>query len=233
MKMTTSLAAIIAALTISTGNANEYVHDTTGSPTQQEIKHIFSAANALATYDDDELPHRTQTFYGQWPNQLPDTREVHEIPVVYGISVSGGNFLADTTRTHDVEEITRGGAWRDVQENRDMTLDAINIDLFGDVRGLEVIDTSDFRTVDFWDAGEAAPVIQNTNNGIVGDAIDYVIYKANTANWNAKRANGASAAGIALANSETVDEVFNQRLVIERVLNEYDEVVPRIQDGEL
>ena len=64
MKMTTSLAAIIAALTISTGHANENVHDTTGSPTQQEIKHIFSAANGLATYSDDELPDRTQTFYG-------------------------------------------------------------------------------------------------------------------------------------------------------------------------
>ena len=112
-----------------------------------------------------------------------------------------------------------------------MTLDAINIDLFGDVRGLAVINTDDFRTVHFWDAGDDAPVLQDTNNGIIGDAIDYVIHQANTANWNAVRANGASAAGIALANTDIVNEVFNQRLAIERVLDEYDEAVPRIQDG--
>ena len=78
MKMTTSLAAIIAALTISTGNANEYVHDTTGSPTQQEIKHIFSVANGLATYSDDELPDRTQNFYGKWPNVELGARTTHQ-----------------------------------------------------------------------------------------------------------------------------------------------------------
>ena len=110
-------------------------------------------------------------------------------------------------------------------------MDAINIDLFGDVRGLEVIDTNDFRTIDFWDQGDAAPVLLDTNDGIVGDAIDYIIHQANTANWNAKRANGASAAGIALANSETVSHVLDQRIVVQHVLNELDEALPRIEDG--
>ena len=233
MKMTTSLAAIIAALTITVGNANEYVHDTTGSPTQQEIKHIFSAANALTGYDDDELPDRTQTFYAQWPNVLPGIRTTHDIPVVEGVAVSGGNFLADTRQVHQVTEQGADIVWRDVPENRQMTMDAINIDLFGDVRGLEVIDTNHFMSVRLYDQGSAAPVVEEVNDGIIGQAIDQVIYMANTANWNAARANGASAAGIALSNSTIVNDVLNQRIAINDVLNEYDEVVPRIQDGVL
>ena len=226
----TSLAAIIAVIA-TVGVANENVHDTTGSPTQQEIKHIFSAANALMGYSDDELPARTQTFYAQWPNVLPGARTTHDIPVVDSLAVSGGNFLADTRGIHQVTEQGADIVWREIQENRDMTLDAINIDLFGDVRGLDVIDTSDFRTVHFWDAGEAAPTLQDTNNGIVGDAIDAVIQMANTANWNAVRANGASAAGIALANTDILNDVLNERIAINNVLNEYDEAVPRIMDG--
>ena len=233
MKMTTSLAAIIAALTISTGNANEYVHDTTGSPTQQEIKHIFSAANGLATYDDDELPDRTQNFYAQWPNVLPGVVTNHDIPVVEGLAISGGNFLADTRQVHQVTVSGLPYTWRSVEENRNMTRDAINIDLFDDARGLEVIDTNHFMSVRNYDQGSAAPVIQEVNGGIIGTAIDYVIYQANTANWNAARADGTTAAGVITTNTTLVNEVLNQQIVINDVLNEYDEAMPRIEAGDL
>ena len=88
-------------------------------------------------------------------------------------------------------------------------------------------------SVRLYDQGSAAPVVEEVNDGIIGQAIDQVIYMANTANWNAARANGASAAGIALSNSTIVNDVLNQRIAINDVLNEYDEVVPRIQDGVL
>ena len=233
MKMTISLAAILATLTMTTGFANEYVHDTTGSSTQQDIKQIFSAANDLATYDDDEQPDRTQTFYAQWPNVLPGIVTNHDIPVVEGLSISGRNFLADTRQVHQVTVSGLPYTWRSVEENRNMTRDAINIDLFDDVRGLEVIDTNHFMSVRNYDQGSAAPVIEEVNSGIVGTAIDYVIYQANTANWNAARADGTSAAGVITTNTTLVNEVLNQRIVINRVLNELDEALPNIEAGVL
>ena len=229
MKIMTSLAAIIAL----TGSmaAAVAVDTTSGSSTQQEIKHIFDAANDLSTHDDDSLPARTETFYLKWPTSIAGAETTVGVPKVEGVAVSGGNFLADTSQLHQITERGEDILWRSIQDNRDMTLNAINIDLFDDVRGLEVIDTNHFRSVRQIDDFSPAPVLQDINNGIVGDAIDQVIFDANTANWNAVRAFGAGNAGLADDNVALVNDVLNNRIAINNVLNEYDEAAARIVDG--
>ena len=226
----TSLAAVIA--TIATAGLATDVTTNQGTGTQQEIVHIFDAANRITGHNDDYLPTLVDAVYNLWPTVIVEEGADTEVPVVYGVSIgSNDRLLADTTRTHTVEGDDISTNWRDFQANRDMTLEAISEALFGDHTGLDAIDTNHFRSIDFIDAGEAAPTLQDVNDGIVGDAIDNVIADANLANWNAVRANGASAAGIALQNAELVNDVINERIAINRVLAEYDEAKVRIEDG--
>ena len=231
MKMTTSLAAIIA--TIATVGSATDVTTNQGTSTQQEIVHIFNYANRLQNHNDDYLPTLVDAVYGLWPTVITVEGEDTEVPVVYGVSIGSNNLLnADTSRTHTVEGDDTMTNWRDAPENRAMTIEAINEALFGDHSGLDNVTTNHFRSVDFIDEGTLLSDYQSSpNSGIVGDAVDYVINQANEANWNAVRANGASAAGIALSNSTIVDNVRNERIAINRVLREYDEAKVRIEDG--
>ena len=231
MKTMTTLAAVIA--TIATAGLATDVTTNQGTGTQQEIVHIFDAANRLQNHDDDYLPTLVDNVYNLWPIVITEEGADTEVPVVYGVTIgSNDRLLADTTRTHTVEGDDIMTNWRDYQANRDMTMEAINEALFGDHTGLEAIDTNHFRSVDFIDEGTPLSNYQSSpNSGIVGDAVDYVINQANEANWNAVRANGASAAGIALSNTSLVDSVINERIAINRVLAEYDEAKVRIEDG--
>ena len=40
-----------------------------------------------------------------------------------------------------------------------------------------------------------------------------------------------SAAGLALANDAIINDIINEKVAINRVLNEYDEAAARIMDG--
>ena len=147
------------------------------------------------------------------------------------MEVTGGDFIADTTGIRQIVERGDDLVWRSFQANRDMTLEAINEALFDDYRGLEAITTDGFIEITDMREQDPAPTMVDDNNGIVGDAIDLVINKANTANWNAIRANGMSAAGLALANDTIINDIINEKVAINRVLNEYDEAAARIMDG--
>ena len=96
---------------------------------------------------------------------------------------------------------------------------------------LSAINTNGFTSIHFVTTGASAPSEVDDNEGIVGDAVDWVINQANLANWNAVRANGASAAGLALANAQIISDIIDERTAINDVLNEYDEAAARIMDG--
>ena len=113
-----------------------------------------------------------------------------------------------------------------------MTIEAINQQLFGnDDYTVNDLSTSGFLPITHMDEGMAAPALVNNNTGIIGDAIDQVVNAANLANWNAVRANGMTAAGLALANTQIISDIINERTAINDVLNEYDEAKVRIEDG--
>ena len=225
----TTLAAVIA--TIATAGLATDVTSNQGSDTQQEIVHIFDAANDLRNHNDDYLPTMVDAVYQLWPTVIPGTVTTTDVQHVTSVGVSGGNFLADTRGVLQVTETGEDVTWRSFQANRDMTIEAINEALFGDYRGLDVIDTNGFTSIHFVTTGAAAPSEVDDNEGIVGDAVDWVINQANLANWNAVRANGASAAGLALANAQIISDIIDERTAINDVLNEYDEAAARIMDG--
>ena len=109
----------------------------------------------------------------------------------------------------------------------------IDGELFGTGKDVTNISVAGFRSVSSFMEGESAPSQVNDNEGIVGDAIDSVINVANTVNWNAVRANGSSAAGIAVTNSGLLSDILDERIAINRVLREYDEAKMHIMDGDL
>ena len=229
MKTMTTLAAVIA--TIATAGLATDVTTNQGTSTQQEIVHIFDAANDLRNHNDDYLPTLVDAMYQLWPTVIEGTVTTTDVQHVTSIGISGGNFLADTRGVRQVTERGEDVAWRSIQANRDMTMEAINEALFGDYRGLDVIDTNGFTSIYFVTTGASAPSEVDDNEGIVGDAVDWVINQANLANWNAVRANGASAAGLALANAQIISDIIDERTAINDVLNEYDEAAARIMDG--
>ena len=225
----TSLVAVIATIGTMAGAVS--VDTTDGSSTQQEIKHIFDYANRLSTHDDDNLPSGVLPTYLLWPSVTPGIETTTNIKHVSNVEVTGGDFIADTTGIRQIVERGDDLVWRSFQANRDMTLEAINEALFDDYRGLEAMTTDGFIEITDMREQDPAPAMVDDNDGIVGDAIDLVINKANTANWNAIRANGMSAAGLALANDTIINDIINEKVAINRVLNEYDEAAARIMDG--
>ena len=229
MKTMTTLAAVIA--TIATAGLATDVTTNQGTDTQQEIVHIFDAANDLTNHNDDYLPTLVDAVYNLWPSVTPGIETTTNIKHVSNVEVTGGDFNVDTTGIRQIVERGEDIVWRSFQANRNMTLEAINEALFDDYRGLEAITTDGFIEITSMREQDPAPSMVNDNNGIVGDAIDLVINKANTANWNAIRANGMSAAGLALANDTIINDIINEKVAINDVLNEYDEAAARIMDG--
>ena len=230
MKMTTSLAAIIA--TIATAGLATDVTTNQGTGTQQEIVHIFDAANRLSNYDDDYLPTFVDAVYQLWPTVIRGEETTTDVGHVLSVGISGGNFLADTRGVRQVTERGEDVNWRDFQANRDMTIEAINQQLFGnDDYTVDDLSTSGFLPITHMDEGMAAPALVNNNTGIIGDAIDQVVNAANLANWNAVRANGMTAAGLALANTQIISDIINERDAIQRVLDEYDQAAAAIDAG--
>ena len=65
MKTMTTLAAVIA--TIATAGLATDVTTNQGTSTQQEIVHIFDAANDLRNHNDDYLPSLVDAVYQLWP----------------------------------------------------------------------------------------------------------------------------------------------------------------------
>ena len=231
MKTMTTLAAVIA--TIATMSSAVDVDTVSGTSTQQDIKHIFSAAQDLTHYYDNQLPPLVETVYNLWPTVIRGIETTTDIQHVTSVGISGGNFLADTRGVRQVTERGEDVNWRDFQANRDMTLEAIDDALFGAGNDLDDVDTNGFLPITHMNAGDAAPTRTQWNEGIVGTAIDTVINDANLANWNAVRANGMTAAGLALQNSVIISDIIDERVAINRVLNEYDEAKAAILAGDL
>ena len=71
MKTMTTLAAVIATIA-SAGLATD-VTTNQGTDTQQEIVHIFDAANDLRNHNDDYLPSLVDAVYQLWPTVIEGT----------------------------------------------------------------------------------------------------------------------------------------------------------------
>ena len=228
----TTLAAVIA--TIATAGLATDVTTNQGTSTQQDIVHIFNAANALPGHDESTLPADVDDVYTKWPTVIDGIVTTTDVPTVTSIGKSGGRFLADTRGTLTVTETGEDQNWRDVPQNRTDTLEAIETELFGDGNTLEDVDTNGFRSTFFIDEGTPlADYISTRNEGIIGSAVDYAITLANTANWNAVRAYGAGNPNLADANAGLIGIINGLRGDINNVLAEYDEAKAAITAGDL
>ena len=173
MKTTVTLAALLASVATISFATN--VDDVSGTPTQQDITHIFDAANDLQGHDMDQLPADVQRYYDLWPTETGGVTTTTDVPYVLSIGISGGNFLADTRGNHEVSETTPLVRWRDDLDNRYDTLGSIEDNLFGFGNRLSDVDTNGFLPIEFIDEGSAAPAPVDGNAGIVGNAVDWVI----------------------------------------------------------